>query len=65
MKEITIQIGTGCPTGTTKEYTKYTKVTIPEELAVDFCRMIHNRARGYLHKSSTMRQIDRLRGEEE
>ena len=45
MKKITIQIGTGCPTGTTKEYTKYTVVTMPEVLAVDFCEFIHNYVR--------------------
>ena len=45
MNKITIQIGTGCPTGTTKERTKYTEVTIPEELVVDFCNNIHD----YVH----------------
>ena len=44
MKKIIIKIGTGCPSGTTKEHTKYTMVTIPEELAVDFCDNIHNYA---------------------
>lgn len=65
MKEITIQIGTGCPTGTTKEYTKYTEVTIPEELAVDFCRMIHNCGPTYLAQQHVLSLIDKLRGEEE
>jgi len=45
MNKITIQIGTGCPTGTTKQHTKYTLVTIPEELVVDFCEFIHNYVR--------------------
>jgi len=48
MKKITIQIGTGCPTGTTKQHTKYTEVRIPEELVVDFCEFIHN----YAHAQS-------------
>ena len=48
MKKITIQIGTGCPTGTTKQHTKYTEVRIPEEFVVDFCEFIHN----YAHTQS-------------
>ena len=42
MKKITIRIKTGCPTGTTKEHTKYTEVRIPEKFVVDFCEFIHN-----------------------
>ena len=48
MKKITIQIGTGCPTGTTKRHTKYTEVRIPEELVVDFCDNIH----AYVHEQA-------------
>ena len=48
MKKITIQIGTGCPTGTTKQHTKYTEVRIPEELVVDFCNNIHD----YVHEQA-------------
>tara|TARA_R110000751_G_scaffold109345_14_gene206503 strand:+ start:1405 stop:1710 length:306 start_codon:yes stop_codon:yes gene_type:complete len=38
--KVTVQIGFGCPTGSTVDYTRYDKVEVDEDMAQDYVSMV-------------------------